>query len=78
MADMQNEGNARKKQVILDNISNKRNALGYTQKYMGLKLGMSQNAYSKIELGYTNMTVNHLFQIAEILGCKVNDLIKGA
>ncbi len=61
---------------ILSAIMRRRNELGYTQEYVGYKLGISQNAYSKIELGYTNITVNHLFKIAEILDCRVDDLLK--
>jgi DNA-binding XRE family transcriptional regulator len=74
---MQNDSHIPKVKAILNNIIAKRNALGYTQEYMGYRMGMSQNAYSKIELGYTNITVNHLFLIAEILGCKADDLLKG-
>jgi transcriptional regulator with XRE-family HTH domain len=75
---MQNDSHTPKVKNILINIISKRNALGYTQEYMGFKLGMSQNAYSKIELGYTNITVNHLFHIAELLGCRVEELMKKA
>ena len=73
---MQKDSYPPKIKAILSAIMCKRNELGYTQEYMGYKLGMSQNAYSKIELGYTNITVNHLFKIAEILECRVDDLIK--
>ena len=76
MANMQNDAHSPTVKAIRSNIINKRNALGYTQEYMGFKMGISQNAYSKIELGYTNITVNHLFHIAEILDCKVEDLIR--
>jgi transcriptional regulator with XRE-family HTH domain len=72
---MQNDSHTPKIKNILNSIISKRTALGYTQEYMGFKMGISQNAYSKIELGYTNITVNHLYHIAELLGCKAEDLI---
>jgi transcriptional regulator with XRE-family HTH domain len=38
-------------------------------------LGISQNAYSKIELGYTKITVERLFHIAYILDVDIYELI---
>ncbi|MDB5011539.1 MAG: helix-turn-helix protein [Mucilaginibacter sp.] len=48
-------------------IKNKRIYRNYTQEYLALKLHISQNAYSKIELGYTKITLERLFEIADIL-----------
>ena len=64
--------------AIAANIRNKREFKNYTQEYLAFKLKISQNAYSKIELGYTKITVERLFQIAEILELDVADLIKPA
>jgi transcriptional regulator with XRE-family HTH domain len=61
--------------AIAANIRNKREYRNYTQEYLAAKLKISQNAYSKIELGYTKITVERLFQIAEVLEFKVADLI---
>lgn len=61
--------------AIAANIRNKREYRNYTQEYLAIKLGISQNAYSKIELGYTKITVERLFQIAEILNFEVVELI---
>jgi len=61
--------------AIAANIRNVREGLNYTQEYLAAKLGISQNAYSKIELGYTKITVERLFQIAAILNADVHDLI---
>jgi transcriptional regulator with XRE-family HTH domain len=66
--------NVRIKAVAV-NIRNKREKLNYTQEYLAAKLGISQNAYSKIELGYTKITVERLFQIAEILETDLIELI---
>jgi len=38
-----------------------------TQSHMAVELGLSQSAYSKIELGETELTYNKLQRIAEIL-----------
>ena len=57
------------------NIRKIREAKKYTQDYMAVKLAISQNAYSKIELGYTKITVERLFQIAQILDVDPVDLI---
>jgi len=70
-----NEGLNLKIKAIAANIRNKREYRNYTQEYLAAKLAISQNAYSKIELGYTKITVERLFQIAEVLGFEVTDLI---
>ncbi|GAB3915461.1 helix-turn-helix domain-containing protein [Mucilaginibacter boryungensis] len=57
------------------NIRRIRESKKYTQDYMAVKLAISQNAYSKIELGYTKITVERLFQIAQILDVDPVDLI---
>lgn len=59
--------NLKIKQVAA-NIRKIREHRNYTQEYLAAKLHISQNAYSKIELGYTRITVERLFQIAEVLG----------
>lgn len=40
----------------------------YTQEYLAAKLRISQNAYSKIEIGHTRITIDRLFIIADVLG----------
>lgn len=61
--------------AIAANIRNKREYRNYTQEYLAAKLKISQNAYSKIELGYTKITLERLFQIAEVLEFSVVELI---
>jgi len=39
----------------------------YNQEYMAFALGISQAAYSKIERNETELTINRLYEIAEIL-----------
>jgi transcriptional regulator with XRE-family HTH domain len=61
--------------AIAASIRNKREQRNYTQEYLAYKLSISQNAYSKIELGYTKITVERLLQIAEVLEFKASELI---
>jgi len=57
------------------NIRKIREYRNYTQEYLAMKLGISQNAYSKIELGYTRITLERLIQISEILNVESVDLL---
>jgi len=61
--------------AVAANIRSKRIELNYTQEYLAAKLNISQNAYSKIELGYTKITVERLFQIADILETDIIELL---
>ena len=56
-----------KTNAIVTNIRKIREFRDYTQDYLAAKLNISQNAYSKIELGYSSITVVRLIHIAEIL-----------
>ncbi|MBC7759292.1 MAG: helix-turn-helix transcriptional regulator, partial [Phormidesmis sp. FL-bin-119] len=47
----------------------------YTQDYLAAKLNISQNAYSKIELGYSKVTLERLFVISFVLEVNPADLI---
>lgn len=64
-----------KVKAVATNIRKRREDLNYTQEYLAAKLNISQNAYSKIELGYTKITVERLFQIADILDIDLTNLI---
>ena len=48
----------------------------YSQKYVTAKMGISQNAYSKIENNMTQLTVHHIKQLSEILQVPVSDLLR--
>lgn len=64
----------------LNNITNKmrtrRETMNYTQAYVAGKLGISQNAYSKIESGQTNFTVRRLYEIVHILEASIFDFLQ--
>jgi len=65
-----------KTREVISNIRKIREYRNYTQDYLAAKLGISQNAYSKIELGYSNITLNRLIEISHILEVELIDLIK--
>jgi len=48
----------------------------YSQKYVATKMGMSQNAYSKIENNITGLTVHHVKELSKILEIPIADLLK--
>ncbi|MDF2432642.1 MAG: hypothetical protein JWP44_2273 [Mucilaginibacter sp.] len=60
---------------VVANIRKIREYKNYTQDYLAAKLKISQNAYSKIELGYSSITLTRLISIAEILKVDLVDLI---
>ncbi|CAG4992831.1 hypothetical protein DYBT9275_01049 [Dyadobacter sp. CECT 9275] len=66
-----------KTKLVAGNIRKLREYREYTQEYMAMKLGISQNAYSKIELAYTRITLERMIQISIILNIDLVDLLKG-
>lgn len=72
------EGLSLKIKSVAANIRKQREIKNYTQEYLAAKLKISQNAYSKIELGYTKITLERLFQIADILETTISGLIDTA
>lgn len=61
--------------TIASNIRKLREYRDYTQDYLAAKLNISQNAYSKIELGYSRITLERLFVISTVLEIDPADLI---
>ncbi|MBC8054687.1 MAG: helix-turn-helix transcriptional regulator [Sphingobacteriaceae bacterium] len=61
--------------MIGKEIRQQRLLKGYSQCYMSYKLEISQNAYSKIELGQTDLTLRRLIQIAGILEVPITSLL---
>ena len=56
-------------------IKKYREMRNYSQKYVSSKMGISQNAYSKIENNITQLTVHHVKQLSVILEVPVTDLL---
>ena len=51
-------------QTLIRKVREQRN---YTQDFVAKQMGISQNAYSKIENGYTQLTVKHIKDLSKIL-----------
>jgi transcriptional regulator with XRE-family HTH domain len=62
--------------AVADNIRNARLYRNYSQDYLAFKLNISQNSYSKIELGYTRILLERLVTIAEVLAVDLSALIE--
>lgn len=60
---------------IGDKIRKIRNIRGYSQEYMGSRLHMSQNNYSRIELDQINLTLKTLGDIASVLDISTQDIL---
>ena len=57
------------------NLRNARLMRNYSQEYLALQLKISQNAYSKMEMGRTRISVESVFKIADILKVDINTLL---
>jgi len=62
-------------QAIGNNIRALRVHKGYSQNYLALKLKISQNACSKLELGYVRFKLETILTITEILEVDITNLI---
>ena len=60
---------------IIGQIRIRREELQYTQLYMATRLNISQNCYSKLELGQNKLTLDRLFAICELLSISAEELI---
>lgn len=63
------------KNTIGERIRKCRVNKGLSQDYVANELSLSTSAYSNIETDKTELTVNRLIKIAEILEVKVNELM---
>jgi transcriptional regulator with XRE-family HTH domain len=61
---------------ILTNIKVKRTKLGYSQTHIADRLGISQNMYSKIELGKTKITACKFLMICDLLEMNAAELLR--
>ena len=57
-------------------IKHYRELKNFSQKYVASKMGISQNAYSKIENNITQLTVHHVKDLSKILEVPVTDLLR--
>ncbi|MGY8909579.1 MAG: helix-turn-helix domain-containing protein [Flavobacteriales bacterium] len=63
-------------QAILNNLTSIRQEKGYTQYQVGEKLGISDNAYSKLENGHTKLDVQRFIFILKIFDVNLSDFFK--
>lgn len=63
---------------IGEKIRQRRALKGYSQEYMAFELNISQNCYSKIEREETELTIRRAYDIAEILGVSIYELLPDA
>lgn len=57
-------------------IKHYRERRNYSQRFVAQQMGISQNAYSKIENNLTQLTVHHVKQLSKILQIPITDLLK--
>ncbi|MCU7615614.1 helix-turn-helix transcriptional regulator [Chryseobacterium sp. PBS4-4] len=62
-------------ETIIEKIKEYRKKKGFSHENMAEELHISQAAYSKIEKNETKLTVDRLYQIAEILEAPVYELL---
>ncbi len=60
-------------ETIIRKVREQRN---YTQDFVAKQMGISQNAYSKIENGYTQLTVRHIKDLSKILEVSLMELLR--
>ncbi|MET3979887.1 transcriptional regulator with XRE-family HTH domain [Mucilaginibacter sp. UYP25] len=60
---------------IVNNIRIIRERKNYSQDYIAMKMNSSQNSYSKLELGYSKLTMTKLLEICQILDVSVVDIM---
>ena len=63
--------------TVLESIHSLRRIREYSQDFMAYKLGISQNAFSKLESGKTPLTMERFFKIAALLEVSPVILIEG-
>jgi transcriptional regulator with XRE-family HTH domain len=56
-------------------IKQLRELKNYTQEFMATQLGLSTRAYSKIESGETQLTINRLNEISSVLGIEPMEIL---
>ncbi|MBK9257263.1 MAG: helix-turn-helix transcriptional regulator [Saprospiraceae bacterium] len=62
--------------VIAARIKQLRISKNILQKSVADHLGLSDNAYSRIENGYTHLTINNLYKIKEVLQVSIEDILE--
>lgn len=62
-------------QAILNQIKHKRERMNYTQAALAAQIGYGQNAYSKMELGLSEMKLGVYLDICRLLGLDAAEVL---
>lgn len=57
-------------------VAQRRTAAQMTQERVAEKLGIGNEAYSRIERGVASLSVVRLFELSELFGCETADLLR--
>jgi transcriptional regulator with XRE-family HTH domain len=63
------------RKIIAKHMRDARLSRNYSQEYMAAKMAISQNAYSKMEMGYTEITLKRFLMMAKLLDYDVIELL---
>lgn len=61
---------------IRNNLLRERGLSGFSQSYVGQKVGVTKNMVSKWERGHSLPSIVYLYQLAELYGVTVDDLLQ--
>ncbi len=62
-------------ELVGTNLKKMRRELGWSQDYVARELGMSQNNYSRIENGKSQITLTQLKDISRVMSVDLKELI---
>jgi transcriptional regulator with XRE-family HTH domain len=62
--------------VIAERIRQLRRNKDYSQQFMADELGISQNAYSKLESGKTPIHLDRLYEVCVLLDSNIHELLE--
>ena len=62
--------------VVAERIRQARRNKDYSQQFMADELGISQNAYSKLESGKTPILLDRLYEVAALLDTTIYELLE--
>lgn len=61
---------------IKENLLRNRGLAGYSQSYVGMKVGVTNKTVSSWECGRRLPSIIELYQLAELYGVTIDDLLK--
>jgi len=70
------EDHQMKSKALIQRLKSIRRKQGISQAVMAGKLGISQNSISKIEIGQSELTLERIYKMADILGIDLLELFR--